>query len=281
MQSYNPAIHRIKQALFHAAITSDLSKNPLPPPHPDLLKYFNPPEKVLKRSRDAVDECTKLFKIKPGLIPYTFYSTLIFIFVAPPKTTVKRRKDAHVPGEDDDELIDLGAPVSAREPIRHPSGNLTTQPNKSIVQDDGSATEEESDVEDMELERKVTHAEPSISKKPSSPEIEIDSETKEAMLPTPSGSPYPEVDRAPGRIIGNSHPLRDFRENIKQGDVVTEAVRDLSAVIKEVVTKPFASRRHKEMIECMGEMRRVALEEDEIDAWNKFGCFTPAAFLVL
>lgn len=72
VQSYNPAIHRIKQALFHGVITSDLSKNPLPPPHPELLKYFNPPERVLKRARDAVDECRKHFKIKPGLFSSSF-----------------------------------------------------------------------------------------------------------------------------------------------------------------------------------------------------------------
>ncbi|KAJ7604911.1 SPOC like C-terminal domain-containing protein [Roridomyces roridus] len=40
--SYNPAIHRIKQAHFHA-LTSDLAINPLPPPHPELLKYWTPP----------------------------------------------------------------------------------------------------------------------------------------------------------------------------------------------------------------------------------------------
>lgn len=82
----------------------------------------------------------------------------------------------------------------------------------------------------------------------------------------------PDVDpgRAPGRIIGSTYPLRDFKTNLAQGDVVTKAVEDMGVIIKEVVLRPFASRRHKEMIECMIAMRDTSLKEDEIDAWNAF-----------
>lgn len=64
--SYNPAIHRTKQALFHSAVVQDLASNPPPPPHPELLKYFEPPKKVLKRARDALEECKAVFKVKEG-----------------------------------------------------------------------------------------------------------------------------------------------------------------------------------------------------------------------
>jgi len=74
--------------------------------------------------------------------------------------------------------------------------------------------------------------------------------------------------RAPGRIIGMAAPLTDFKHNISQGDVVTKAVEDLGWVVKEVVLRPFAQRRHAEMIECLNELREVCLQEDEIDAWN-------------
>jgi len=47
-------------------------------------------------------------------------------------------------------------------------------------------------------------------------------------------------------------------------------VEDIGVIIKEVVLRPFASRRHKEMIECMIAMRDTSLKEDEIDAWNAF-----------
>ena len=66
LQSYNPAIHRIKQAMFHCAVVNDIASHPLPPPHPELLKYFETPRKVLKRSRDAVEECASTFKVKEG-----------------------------------------------------------------------------------------------------------------------------------------------------------------------------------------------------------------------
>jgi ATP-dependent DNA helicase 2 subunit 2 len=90
-------------------------------------------------------------------------------------------------------------------------------------------------------------------------------------LPTPSPEPRIVTDpqRAPGRIIGLAAPLADFRDNIVQGDVVTKAVEDLGWVVKEVILRPFAGRRHTEMIECLNELRGVCLLEDEIDAWNR------------
>ena len=49
--------------------------------------------------------------------------------------------------------------------------------------------------------------------------------------------------RAPGRIIGMAAPLTDFKDNIREGDVVTKAVEDLGWVVKEIVLRPFAGRR--------------------------------------
>jgi hypothetical protein len=57
----------MKQALFHGAIVEDLVAEPLPPPHPELTKYLEPP-KVLKRANEAVDRCKTIFAIKKGLI---------------------------------------------------------------------------------------------------------------------------------------------------------------------------------------------------------------------
>ncbi|KAF8523097.1 SPOC domain-like protein [Hysterangium stoloniferum] len=250
VQTYNPAIHRIKQALFHGAITSDLSENPLPPPHPDLIMYFEPPSKVLKRARGAIEECKEEFKVRQ----------------APPKK-VRGRKDAHIAGEDDgeDDLIDLGAPV-ARPEATHPSSPSKVLPKTMADMEEDSATEDEDEVI-IALPSVVKDAKPRV--KTPSPEVH------QAVLPTPARStgpvsPSPEPARAPGRIIGNSSPLEDFKQNIKSGDVVSQAVRDLGAVIKEIVVKPFASRRHNEMIECLKEMRDVALQEDEISMWNAF-----------
>jgi len=89
-------------------------------------------------------------------------------------------------------------------------------------------------------------------------------------LPTPSPEPGIVTDpqRPPGRIIGLAKPLADFKDNISQGDVVSKAVEDLGWVVKEVVLRLFAGRRHAEMIECLNELREVCLQEDEIDAWN-------------
>lgn len=70
LESYNPSVHRTKQAMFHCAVVSDLTANPLPAPHPELLKYFDPPKRVLKRSRDALEDCKSTLKVKQGLLKY-------------------------------------------------------------------------------------------------------------------------------------------------------------------------------------------------------------------
>ena len=59
-------------------------------------------------------------------------------------------------------------------------------------------------------------------------------------------------------------PLKDFKEGIKKGEAVSQAVRDLGLVIMEIVTKPFSSRRHEEMLACLKEMREVALQVGEL-----------------
>lgn len=64
--SYNPAIHRIKQALFHAATVIDLHSDPLPPPHPEVIKYLEPPRRVLKRAYDTIEVCRNAFQVKQG-----------------------------------------------------------------------------------------------------------------------------------------------------------------------------------------------------------------------
>lgn len=81
-------------------------------------------------------------------------------------------------------------------------------------------------------------------------------------LPTPARSLSPQVDpgRAPGRIIGSTYPLADFKKNIAQGDVVTKAVEDLGAVITEIVMRPFSSRRSEELLECMKVLRDTCLK---------------------
>ncbi|KAI0735882.1 SPOC domain-like protein [Earliella scabrosa] len=246
--SYNPAIHRTKQALFHSAIVQDLNRQPLPPPHPELLKYLEPPRRILKRAREAIEGCQRAFNVREV-----------------PKKVVRVRKDEHVRArDDDDEMLLLDAkgpgragPSQSQRPTQSQSQSHPQQKKKDDAGSDGSVTEEEPE-EDEEL---LLDAVP--VRKPKD-------DAGRTSLPTPSPEPVIDRMRAPGRIVGLSFPLDDFRQNIARGDVVTKAVEDLAFVIKEVVTQPFASRRFDEMIGCMQELRKVALEEDEIDAWNTF-----------
>ena len=72
--SFNPALHRTKQAQLHAGAVTDLKRQPLPPPHPDLLKYFEPPAKLLKKARAAIDGARTAFKVKEGTLSSFSYS---------------------------------------------------------------------------------------------------------------------------------------------------------------------------------------------------------------
>jgi ATP-dependent DNA helicase 2 subunit 2 len=68
--SYNPAVHRTKQAMFHCAVVSDLNTNPLPPPHPELLQFLKPPKRLRKQAKAAIEECVKVFNVKEGTQPF-------------------------------------------------------------------------------------------------------------------------------------------------------------------------------------------------------------------
>jgi len=63
--------------------------------------------------------------------------------------------------------------------------------------------------------------------------------------------------------------LRTLKKNIQSGDLVSKAVEDLAIVVKEIILEPFAHRRHRELLECLKELRRICLLEDEIETWNE------------
>ncbi|EKM60439.1 uncharacterized protein PHACADRAFT_82428 [Phanerochaete carnosa HHB-10118-sp] len=259
--SYNPAIHRIKQAQFHAAIVEDLNRQPLPPPHPELLKYFEPPRRVMKRARPAIDAAREAFNVKEV-----------------PKTVARNRKDGHVRARDDgddtllldkqpNKKIKLSQTQSqhvSRSQHRRVSPATQRKVPKRSVSDD-SETEPEPEPKDEDEEELLLDKKPKQRGTSAVPE-------HDHMPPTPerSVSPAPERDRAPGRIIGTTEPLEDFYKNIASGDLVTKAVEDLAFVIRTIVFRPFSAKRTDELLECTRALRKVSLEEDEIDAWNDF-----------
>lgn len=68
-ESYNPAIHRLREAIYHLAITSDLNTDPVPPPHPSLVKYINPPASILEASSETVAYLANALEIKAAPPP--------------------------------------------------------------------------------------------------------------------------------------------------------------------------------------------------------------------
>ncbi|KAJ7071583.1 SPOC domain-like protein [Mycena amicta] len=239
--SYNPAVHRIKQAQFHAAVVSDLNTNPVPPPHPELLTYFEPPRRVLKRARDAIETCKDEFKVKPV-----------------PKKVARARADGHAHAQEDEGeglLLDS-------KPMPANSTWSLSQPEIPSVDPSpsGKGKARAGPTDGMDDDDDPMPTALSTPARSHSPAMAVDTEVELNIDP----------GRAPGRIIGSTRPLADFRDNIARGDMVSKAVEDLCAVIAEIVVKPFASRRHAELLECMEVLRDTCLKEDEVDAWNEF-----------
>ncbi|KZT42746.1 SPOC domain-like protein [Sistotremastrum suecicum HHB10207 ss-3] len=242
-QSYNPALHRIKQALFHAAVVPDLNTHPLPLPHAELLKYFEPPPKVVKRAESAIKDCIAEFKVQQVV-----------------KVVGRRRKEAHAEADDDMSLV-LGPRADQKDSkptVREPSPTLKPEvpvvaDKEDVQMDDGGSETEPDDDDNLPKQEKAIP--------PPSPTLVPSTANEEPMDIDPQ---IPE-----GRIIGAAFPLRDFKKNIATGDVVSKAVEDLAFIIMDIIIQPFAKRRHQEMIECLRELRTVCLTEDEIDVWNE------------
>ncbi|EJD04469.1 SPOC domain-like protein [Fomitiporia mediterranea MF3/22] len=306
--SYNPAVHRIKQALFHAAVVSDLRTNPLPPPHEEVIKYLEPPRRVLKRALPALEECKQAFKVRQV-----------------PKRVMRTRKDGHVrAGDDDDELLLLDQPnprikveqtsPSSRikkedaaedddkKPVlqkKSPVGDadkmdvdVDEDKDKDDASESGSVTEPESD-EEMEAGPSTTTLK---SKSPHSP----------TQLPSPEATPSVSIGsgndngkdtdiinldlgKEPGHLIGLAHPLSDFKKTLDSPPEEktkmkpeTEVIEELYEVLKEILSRPFARRRHGEVIMCLKEMRAVCLKKGHIDTWNSYlkdlksSCLSPS-----
>jgi len=167
-------------------------------------------------------------------------------FVVVPKKVAKPKKDGHAHAQDEDDTMLL---LDRKRPLGPSASQMSiVGASASSAATKGKALAEDSETEDEEDEEL-------LDKKTPPPRSGV-------PLPTPARSVSPQVNpgRAPGRIVGNTYPLRDFKKNISQGDVVTKAVEDLAAVVAEIVMKPFTSRRTQEMLECMNALRKTCLE---------------------
>jgi len=260
-QSYNPSIHRIKQAMFHCAVVSDIATNPLPPPHPELLKYFTAPTKVLERARSSIDKCKDEFKIKEV-----------------PKSTSRGgavRREHELAAIEDDEMLLLDRKPESLKTNAEKISPMKVDLNKpefesssdgkgkakAVNQDDSETEDDEEDYITVQIPVDDKSGELSLNseKFPATPNF---SSQHGRPLPISSCPPSPYIDpgRAPGRVIGTTYPLEDFEKYLSQGKIVSKAVSDLFEVIIEILMKPFASRRHEEMIECMKALRDICLK---------------------
>ncbi|CAD6581135.1 MAG: ATP-dependent DNA helicase II subunit 2 [Tremellales sp. Tagirdzhanova-0007] len=113
-QSYNPVIHRIKEAIFHASLTHDVDADPLKPPHPELVKYFKTPDEIV----EAVHGITQKLKEK------------LDVKKVPPRIRKKAEKEDLRP---DEGYIDIDALFDGYE-------NDGTQANKNPATPKSSKT---------------------------------------------------------------------------------------------------------------------------------------------
>lgn len=88
---FNPAIHRIKEAVYHLATTSDLDTDPVPPPHAALTKYLEPPSELIQATESTVAKLKRALDVKPA---------------PPKKKRIDRKATQGVEGDDEDIDID-------------------------------------------------------------------------------------------------------------------------------------------------------------------------------
>lgn len=185
-----------------------------------------------------------------------------------PKKVAKTRKDGHIRARDEDEdmiLLDtFGKPGHANSSGQ--SQKASSQRARTTLPKAADETEtEDEDEEPLLLDQPLGAT--SGQDKPRS--------SRNHPLPTPSSLTSLEghehdAGRVPGRIVGATRPLEDFRRNIERGDLVTKAVEDLGFVIQDVITRPFAARRHKEMVECLLALRDTALQVNALSVADKY-----------
>lgn len=176
-----------------------------------------------------------------------------------PKRVARARKDGHVRAEDDDDAPLLLDVLPAKGTAR--SGSQAQIPTQASESPARSATLVNSQVSEKP---KTKPAEDSETEDESENEAEgANGGAASPPLSQPTSGHHDDDDQDASqgsrRIIGLSNPLADFKKNIKKGDIVSKAVEDLAWAIKEILLKPFASRRHGELRNCMQDLRTTCL----------------------
>ncbi|OCF38430.1 hypothetical protein I317_07796 [Kwoniella heveanensis CBS 569] len=237
-RSYNPVIHRIKEAIFHASLTADLDANPLGPPHPELVKYFNTPEEIGEKVEDLTQRLKEKLDIK--------------------KVPIRTRKKVTKEGLRDDEgYIDIDELFDGTPEPTGVKAEPASQTIKSVKAEPPSPAKPKS--------------------RPNAPRfIESDDEdltpappTAEESHPGKTSSTRPKPK--PGRLISNEQPLEDFRRVIAgEGDVFRKAIQDLGLVVQENIDASFSWQAYPLAIDCLKEMRETALGYEETETYNDF-----------
>ncbi|ORX39724.1 SPOC like C-terminal domain-containing protein [Kockovaella imperatae] len=118
-RSFNPVIHRIKEAIFHAST----SEEPLGPPHPELTKYFETPDEILEavdKTMAKLQTALNIKKVPPkmrrkmekqALRPDEGYIDIDQLFDAKPEPGVK------VESQDSDVILKRGRLISNERPV--------------------------------------------------------------------------------------------------------------------------------------------------------------------
>ncbi|WVR05055.1 hypothetical protein IAU60_002067 [Kwoniella sp. DSM 27419] len=239
-KSFNPVIHRIKEAIFHASLTADLDAYPLGPPHPELTKYFQTPEEMGDQVVDLTNRLKDALAVKK----------------VPPKTRKKVVKEGLREDEgyiDIDELFD-------------------ETPEPSAVKGEASQSAKSKSIK----HEPASPAKPSQGKgKPNLPRF-IESDDEDLTPAPPATAPASNGAKVngrakpkAGRLVSNEAPLEDFRRLIEgEGDVFRKAIQDLGVVVEENIEASFSWQAYPLAMECLKEMRSTALVYEEVETYN-------------
>eukprot|EP00331_Platyophrya_macrostoma_P017586 CAMPEP_0176474710 /NCGR_PEP_ID=MMETSP0127-20121128/43185_1 /TAXON_ID=938130 /ORGANISM="Platyophrya macrostoma, Strain WH" /LENGTH=729 /DNA_ID=CAMNT_0017870191 /DNA_START=31 /DNA_END=2220 /DNA_ORIENTATION=+ len=74
------------------------------------------------------------------------------------------------------------------------------------------------------------------------------------------------------RNIGTSNPISDFKKMLgdKSEDLASKAIEQMTEIIRKFITESFQGSLYEKALQCLIELRKACIDEDEAPAFNQF-----------
>ncbi|EPQ27792.1 uncharacterized protein PFL1_04537 [Pseudozyma flocculosa PF-1] len=241
LDSFNPAIHLLKDAVKHRFVHPESTE--LPGPHPELTKYFRRPVEVTQRSQGILKRCKERFKI--GFIP-------------PKNSFEKKKRLAHEAGQRQEAQGWHDAKKTKIDEQQAGQGGAPKRESGAAVRmDDGDDSETEDEDEGRNRPSGAAAAEGHGD--------DGDGDGDEEAIKAEEASQGLPLTQ-PSSRIGTDDPVEGFKRLVESEDDVTKTFVEMLDTISYLLR----SREYAKVVLCCKEAKRVAQEYEEAIRWNGY-----------